>query len=189
MELNLNSTYQDVLSEIEERADERGWPIIGPEKGALLVELVREHKPKRILELGALVGYSSTLMAAQLDPGAKIVSIEIDHLNAELARETQQRAGVADRCDVIEGPALKMIPALDGPWDMLFIDAAKEQYLAYLKAAEPFLAPGAVVVADNVKIFVDEIAPYLDYVRHSPSYRSAYHDFGDDGMEVSTLIG
>lgn len=189
MEWTLNPTYLNVLSEIEAQADQRGWPIIGPEKGRLLAELVREHKPRRILELGALVGYSSTLMAAQLDVGAKIVSIEIDHLNAELTRETQRRAGFADRCDVIEGPALKMIPTLQGPWNMLFIDAAKEEYLAYLEAAEPFLAPGAVVVADNVKIFADTIAPYLDYVRHSPRYVSAYHDFGHDGMEVSTFSG
>ncbi len=185
----MSSSYRDVLSEIEAQADDRDWPIIGPEKGTLLVQLVRDHKPKRILELGALVGYSSTLMAANLEAGGKIVSIEIDHVNAEMARETQQRAGVSDRCEVIEGPALKTISTLSGPWDLVFIDAAKEQYLAYLKAVEPFLAPGAVVVADNVKVFVDEIAPYLDYVRNSPRYHSTYHDFGSDGMEVSTLVG
>lgn len=185
----MSSTYLDVLHEIEAQADERDWPIIGPDKGKLLVDLVCEHQPKRVLELGALVGYSSTLMAANLGPDAKIVSIEIDHRNAELARETQRRAGVNDRCEIVEGPALQMIPTLDGPWDFLFIDANKTQYLDYLKAAEPYLAPGAVVVADNVKAFVHEIAPYLEYVRSSPRYRSSYHDFGSDGMEVSVRVG
>lgn len=184
----MNSRYQDVLSEIEAQADERGWPIIGPDKGKLLVQVVREYKPKRILELGALVGYSSTLMAANLEADASIVSIEIDPRNAQMARETQHRAGVSDICDVIEGPALEMIPTLTGPWNMVFVDAAKEQYLAYLKAVEPFLAPKAVIVADNVKAFVDDIAPYLEYVRTSPHYRSAYHDFGSDGMEVSVRV-
>jgi predicted O-methyltransferase YrrM len=89
--------YQDVLRDIEASARERRWPIVGPKKGALLVEVVRQHKPRRILELGALVGYSSTLMAANLEPGGKVVSIEIDPANAELTRETQRRAGVADR--------------------------------------------------------------------------------------------
>jgi len=182
----MNLTYQQVLQEIEARADERDWPIIGPEKGALLVQLIQQHQPKRVLELGALVGYSSTLMAVNLPEGGEIVSIEIDHDNAETARETQRRAGVADRCRVVEGPALKMIQTLDGPWDFVFIDAAKEQYLNYLQAVEPFLAPGAVIVADNVKAFARDIRPYLDYVRTSPDYRSSYHDFGRDGMEVST---
>jgi predicted O-methyltransferase YrrM len=72
---------------------------------------------------------------------------------------------------------------------MAFIDAAKEQYLAYLQAVEPFLAPGAVIVADNIKLAPDAIAPYLAYVRHSPRYTSSYHDFGNDGMEVSTFVG
>jgi predicted O-methyltransferase YrrM len=181
--------YQDVLRDIEASARERRWPIVGPKKGALLVEVVRQHKPRRILELGALVGYSSTLMAANLEPGGKVVSIEIDPANAELTRQTQRRAGVADRCEVHVGPALDVIPQLPGPWDMAFIDAAKEQYLAYLQAVEPFLAPGAVIVADNIKLAPDAIAPYLAYVRHSPRYTSSYHDFGNDGMEVSTFVG
>ena len=184
----MSSTYRDVLDEIEARADDRRWPIIGPEKGALLVELIREHQPKRVLELGALVGYSSTLMAVNLPEGGEIVSIEIDHDNAETARDTQRRSGVADRCRVVEGPALKMIPTLDGSWDFVFIDAAKEQYLSYLQAVEPFLASGAVIVADNVKAFARDIGPYLDYVRNSPDYRSSYHDFDRDGMEVSTRV-
>ncbi len=185
----MNASYQEVLQGIEAQADERHWPIIGPEKGELLVRVVREHQPKRILELGALVGYSSTLMAANLGPESEIVSIEIDHRNAETARQTQQRAGVADRCRVVEGPALEMIPTLDGPWDMVFIDANKEQYLDYLTTAEPFLAPNAVIVADNVKAFKEDIAPYLQYVRTSPSYRSTYHDFDSDGVEVSVRVG
>jgi len=178
--------YQDVLREIEASARERHWPIVGPRKGALLVELVQRHQPRRILELGALVGYSSTLMAANLPAGGKVVSIEIDPNNAEMTRETQRRAGVADRCEIHVGPALEIIPQINGPWNMVFIDAAKEQYLAYLQAVEPFLAPGAVIVADNVKIAPDAIAPYLAYVRASPHYTSEYHDFESDGMEVST---
>ncbi|HEX3721372.1 MAG TPA: O-methyltransferase [Nitrolancea sp.] len=184
-----NPDYQHVLRDIEASARERHWPIVGPRKGAFLVEIVQQHKPRRILELGALVGYSSTLMAANLEPGGRVFSIEIDPANAELTRETQRRAGVADRCEVHVGPALTVIPQLDGPWDLVFIDAAKEQYLAYLQAVEPFLAVGAVIVADNIKIAPEAIAPYIDYVRNSPRYASTYHDFDSDGMEVSIFNG
>ena len=181
------TTPEQVLHEIESQAEAKGWPIIGPEKGAVLVDVIRQHKPKRILELGALVGYSSVLMAANLEEGGQVVSIEIDPVRIEESRETQRRAGLADRCVIVQGDALEMIPKVEGPWDMLFLDAVKVDYLNYLKLAEPSLAPGAVVVADNVKLFANEIAPYLDYVRGSDRYESSYHEFGDDAVEVSVF--
>ena len=69
----------------------------------------------------------------------------------------------------------------------MLIDAAKEQYLAYLRKVEPRLAPGAVVVADNTKIFRREVTPYLDHVRGSGRYQSREYDLGADAMEVSVL--
>jgi predicted O-methyltransferase YrrM len=177
--------FEVVLNEIEEQAPERKWPIIGPERGKVLIDVIHEHKPKRILELGALVGYSSILMAANLDDDGEMVSIEIGPDNAHAARENQRRAGLADRCKVVEGDALQMIEAQAGSWDMLFIDAVKEDYLKYLKLAEPRLSSKAVVVADNVKRFAEAVQPYLDYVRNSVDYESTYHEVGDDAVEVS----
>ncbi len=182
------TTAEQVLHEIESQAEEKGWPIIGPEKGAVLVDVVRKHKPKRILEIGALVGYSSVLMAANLPEGGQVVSIEIDPVRVEQSRETQRRAGLADRCLVIQGDASEIITQLKGPWDMVFIDAVKEDYLHYLQEAEPALSPGAVIVADNVKLFAERVEPYLDYVRNSGRYSSSYHEFGDDAVEVSEFL-
>ncbi len=182
------TTPEQVLHEIESQAKEKGWPIIGPDKGAVLVDVVRKHKPKRILEIGALVGYSSVLMAANLPEGGQVVSIEIDPVRVEESRETQRRAGLADRCLVIQGDASEIITQLKGPWDMVFIDAVKEDYLHYLQEAEPALSPGAVIVADNVKLFAERVEPYLDYVRNSGRYSSSYHEFGDDAVEVSEFL-
>lgn len=179
---------EQVLHDIESQAEEKGWPIIGPEKGTVLVDVIRQHQPKRILELGALVGYSSVLMASNLPEDGQVVSIEIDPARVEESRATQRRAGVADRCVIVQGDASDTIRRLEGPWDMVFIDAIKQDYLHYLKEAEPALSPGAVIVADNVKRAAEAVAPYLDYVRNSGRYSSSYHEFGNDAVEVSVLL-
>lgn len=177
--------YEVILKEIEDQAEERNWPIIGREKGKVLIDVCQEHNPRRVLELGALVGYSSTMIAANLEETSRVISIEINPENAELSRINQVRAGVADQCEVIVGDALEVIPTLDGQFDMVFIDAVKEDYLRYLQLAEPKMAANAVVVADNVLKFADDVKPYLDYVRNSGRYESSYHEFGDDAVEVS----
>ena len=179
--------YELVLRAIEELAAEQNLPIIGPKRGRLLTDLIKQHRPQRIVEIGALVGYSSILMAASLEQGATVISIEVEPARAAISGENQRRAGLAGRCQVLQGDALELIPRLERPWDMLFIDAVKEDYLRYLRAAEPALAPRAIVVADNVKRFAREVDGYLDYVRNSSRYDSVYHDFGDDGVEVSVV--
>lgn len=181
----LQPDYELVLREIEEQAPDEGWPIIGPAKSKALIDACQEHKPKRVLEIGALVGYSSIIIAVNLEDDAQVVSIEIDAQNAEICRTNQRRAGVAGRCQVVEGDALREIPKQAGPWDMLFIDAVKKDYLSYLRLAEATLSPDAVVVADNVLMAAEDVAPYLDHVRNSGDYDSVYHEFGDDAVEVS----
>jgi predicted O-methyltransferase YrrM len=83
------------------------------------------------------------------------------------------------------GDALRVIPLLPGRFDFVLIDAAKEDYLDYLRQLEPKLLPGAVVVADNTGVYRREVAPYLEYVRASGRYRSREYAFDDDAMEVS----
>jgi predicted O-methyltransferase YrrM len=86
---------------------------------------------------------------------------------------------------VIQGDALRLLPLVSGRFDFVFIDAAKEDYLDYLRSLEPKLVAGAVVVADNTGVFRKEVAPYLDHVRHAPDYTSREYEFDDDAMEVS----
>lgn len=179
-------SVRDVLESIEDLSRRQGGlPILGARKGRLLAELVRTHKPRHILEVGTLIGYSAILMADELDAGARITCVELSAGNAAKARQNFARAGVADRIEIVVGPGRTAIPALKGSFDFMFIDAAKEEYLDYLKAAEPKLAKNAVVVADNVGMFRKEVAPYLDHVRKGGGYASETRDFGADAVEVS----
>ncbi len=178
----------EVLRDIESRAGQSGWPIIGPEKGAVLEDFVRKCRPKHVVEVGSCVGYSAILMARQLPAGGRIQTIEIDPRAAQLTRDNLARAQVADRVEVIVGDALEVIPALSAPVDMAFIDAQKKDYLSYLKLLEDKLHPGSVVVADNVKIAAAAVGDYLDYVRTSGRYESELFDFPGDALEVSVRM-
>jgi predicted O-methyltransferase YrrM len=182
------NTAETVLQDLESRAEVEGIPFVGPEKGRVLVELVKSHKPERILEVGTNVGYSSILMA-NAAPGERveIVTLEIDPETAGQARENIEKAHLSHLINVVIGDAKLIIPALPGPFDMVFLDAVKEEYLDYLKKAEDQLSIGAVVVADNVGIFALTLQNYLDYVRQSDKYDSQVYDFGYDAMEVSRL--
>ena len=186
---------EQVLREIEEIGTRSFIPIIGPNKGKTLEDAVKQRKPKLILEIGTLVGYSAILMARHLPKNGKIICIEIDRNSAEIARGNIERAGFSDRIQVIVGDAKQVIPKLNETFDLVFIDANKEEYFTYLKLVEEKLPRGSVVVADNAGIFADRMTDYLSYVRNSGKYRSRYYEstleFNDDikdGVEVSMKI-
>lgn len=170
-----------VLREIERQARMSFLPILGPVKGRVLVDLVRERKPKRVLEIGTLVGYSAILMGKELESGAELITLEIDPNAAERAKENIQRAGLAATIMVLVGDARELLPSLPGTFDLVFIDAEKEQYLEYLKLLESKLHPGSVVVADNAA----HAPEYLAYVRGSGKYISRFIPGSGGGMEVS----
>jgi len=177
-----------VLKEIEKMTEREFLPIIGPDKGQVLIKVIHETKAKRILEIGTLIGYSAILMAKELDADACLTTIEIHAGEAKLARENIERAKVRPTIDVIVGDAIKVIPKLTGKFDMVFIDAAKEEYFDYLKLIEKKLHKGSVVVADNAGIFADQMKEYLEYVRTSGKYASKYMPFGEDGVEISVRL-
>jgi len=177
-----------VLKEIEKMTEREFLPIIGPDKGQVLIKVIHETKPKRILEIGTLIGYSAILMAKELDADACLTTIEIHAGEAKLARENIERAKVRPKIDVIVGDAVKVIPKLTGKFDMVFIDAAKEEYFDYLRLVEKKLHKGSAVVADNAGIFADQMKEYLNYVRSSGKYASKYMSFGEDGVEVSVRL-
>jgi predicted O-methyltransferase YrrM len=177
-----------VLKEIEKMTDREFLPIIGPDKGQVLIKIIHDSKPKRILEIGTLIGYSAILMAKELDADACLTTVEIHAREAKLARENIERAKVRPTIDVIVGDAIKVIPKLTGKFDMVFIDAAKEEYFDYLRLVEKKLHKGSVVVADNAGIFADQMKEYLDYVRTSGKYASKYMPFGEDGVEMSVRL-
>jgi predicted O-methyltransferase YrrM len=161
----------DVLKSLEKMAKKEFVPSIGPVKGRIITEIIKKYNPKNILEVGTLYGYSAILMAAAADilqADGKVVTIEIDRSIADIARKNIADAGLSEKINVIVGNALEVIPKLDLKFDLLFLDAAKNEYLTYLKLAEDkALKKGAVIVADNVEVSKNEMQDYLEYVRSS----------------------
>jgi len=177
-----------VLREIEDLSKRTYLPIIGPVGRKYLVDTVRRFNVKNVLEVGTLIGYSAILMAEHLHQDGRIVTIERNPESARLAEENIRRAGLADRIELHIGDALTVIPGIDDMFDMVFLDAAKREYLEYLKLSENKLERGGVVFADNVRMSAHEMQDYLDYVRNSGRYKSEYIDAGFDGVEISTKL-
>ncbi|MEM2341764.1 MAG: O-methyltransferase [Candidatus Bathyarchaeia archaeon] len=180
------SKAEKVLKEIEEEAKMGRLPhsIVGPFRGQILVEVIRKTKPKRVLEIGTLVGYSAILMGKELNSDAHLITIEKDANSAKIARENIRRAEIPPTVEVLVGDALEVIPKLEGTFDLVFIDAEKSEYLNYLQLVEDKLHKGSVVIADNV----DYAPDYLDYVRHSGRYISKYVPAGAGGVEISVKL-
>lgn len=181
---------EQVLREIELAAPKRGLPIIGPERGTVLDDAVRKHHPLRILEVGTLVGYSAIRMARLLPDNGLITCIEVNPDIAKEARSNIAAAGYSDKVKIVVGDAKNVISGLEGRFDMVFIDAKKEEYFLYLTKCEPLLHPGSVVLADNTKVFAAEMADYLNHVRNSGKYISHYMEApsGADAVEVSVRL-
>jgi predicted O-methyltransferase YrrM len=182
------SCANKVLELIEKASEKNFLPIIGPNKGKYLATEVRMAKPKRVLEVGTLIGYSAILMGKEMDAEAEIITIEIHRDEAELARQNIVRAKIPAKVQIINGNALQVIPSLKGPFDFAFIDAEKNEYYQYLKLIEDKLRKGAVVFADNAGVFADQMCDFLDYVRKSGKYQSRYIQVGGDGVEISVKL-
>ena len=123
---------------------------VSPAQGKWLHLLVRMTGARRLLEIGTLGGYSTIWMARGLPEGGRIVTVEVDPRTAEVARANFERAGVADRVDLRVGAALDVLPQLDGPFDLVFIDADKVNNGRYAEWALRLARPGTVIVCDNV---------------------------------------
>jgi caffeoyl-CoA O-methyltransferase len=123
--------------------------LTGTIEGRFLELVVHGLAAKRVLELGTYSGYGTLSMAAGLPEGGRIDSCEISEAHAAVARRYLERAGYADRVTVHVGPALDTIRALDGEFDFVFIDADKENYLAYYEEVLPRLSAQGLIAADN----------------------------------------
>lgn len=138
-----------VMEEMESVAHRDSVPIVDWETGRLLATLVGALDPERVLEVGTAIGYSTLHMAEALGRG-RIVTLERDPARIEQAQGYFERAGVADKIEIVEGDAMESIESLEGPFDLLFLDASKDEYAKYLELAEPKLTDRAVLVVDNL---------------------------------------
>jgi predicted O-methyltransferase YrrM len=148
-----------VMAEMEEVAERDGVPIVQWETGRFLAALCRALDPV-VLEVGTAIGYSTLHMAEQLVDG-RVITLEMDADRVQQARSFWERAGVSDRIELIEGDARETLGSVPGPIDLLFVDAAKEEYTEYIAAAESKLSDRAVLVVDNM-LMSGEVALSLD---------------------------
>jgi predicted O-methyltransferase YrrM len=169
----------DILNSLDEIGKKQFMPSIGPVKGKIIADIIREYKPKKILEIGSLYGYSAILMASVMssydgDDDIKVVTIEINKNNGSIAKGNIKDAELLNKIELITGNALEVIPKLGYKFDLLFLDAAKDQYLQYLKLSEEIniIKNDAIIIADNVGISKNEMMDYLEYVRNSGKYKS-----------------
>ena len=144
----LRAERSPVMAEMEELAERDQVPIVHWETGRLLAVLCRVLDPV-VLEVGTAIGYSTLHMAEQLERG-RVVTLERDPERAAQARDLLERAGVADRVEIVEGDARETIASLDGPFDVLFVDGTKVEYSEYVELAEPKLSDRALLVIDNL---------------------------------------
>ena len=123
--------------------------MVGRVEGKFLEFLVRATSAQLVLELGTFTGYSSISMARGLTGTGKVVSMDVNPDTTAIARRYADEAGVADRIDYRLGEALDALPSLEGPFDLIFIDADKSNYVNYYEALLPKLAANGLLIADN----------------------------------------
>eukprot|EP00802_Teleaulax_amphioxeia_P021601 Tamp_21969.p1 GENE.Tamp_21969~~Tamp_21969.p1 ORF type:complete len:361 (+),score=94.38 Tamp_21969:53-1084(+) len=187
-------------------------PTVGPAKGKILEELVAEHKPKLIVDVGSFVGYAAIRMGRRQPEGALTVTIEKDFRwwasasrfvwQAKLWQQYPWEPESNRRVKCLLGDALELMPAVAeeyGAADMIFIDGKPSEYFEYLRVAEAcgLVRPGTRVIADNVEVFstFNGVKEYLEYVRTSGKYESEkvmstleYRDDTPDALEVSVCL-
>ena len=193
----MTHTIQAVLDSLEVYAEEHSVPIIRKSERKALIEAARKASPARILEVGTAIGYSSLLLLHEF-PEAHIDTIEVDEQRYQIAEEAVEKAGVSHRWHGHLGDAARVIPTLEGPYDFVFLDGPKGQYLRELKMLEPLLTAHAVIAADNVLfrglVMAEGQVPHRyrtlvmrlrDYIRYVNSAYDTIIDEEGDGLAVS----
>ncbi len=168
-----NIEYLEVLEDYAQRTD---VPIIRKEMQSLLKTLLMIHKPKQILEVGTAIGFSALLMAETL-PESKITTIEKYEKRIPLAKENFIKYGKIDQITLLEGDAADFLKQLEGPYDFIFMDAAKGQYIHFLPDILRLLPKGGVLVSDNVLQDGDIIQSRFAITRRNRTIHSRMRDY------------
>lgn len=193
-----------LLREMESYAAAHHVPIINERGRQAFLAVVQEERPRRILEIGTAIGYSTLLLLLHGAADARVTTLELSEERAELARSFWARAGVSDRITLLTGDAGRILTELPGklaaPYDFVFIDAAKGQYVDYFEKIQPLLALHCTVLADNVlfrgyvlgeekaprryRTIVKRLRAYIELVNHTPGFVTEILERGD-GLAVT----
>ena len=147
---SMDTENSEILEQIEKEARADSVPIIRREMQSFLRTLLMLKKPVHILEVGTAVGFSALLMSEYAPEECRITTIENYDKRIPIARANFKRAGKEEQIDLIEGDALEVMHGLEGPYDLIFVDAAKGQYIHYLPEVMRLLGTDGVLVSDNV---------------------------------------
>jgi len=185
----------DVLAEVDAECRRRSIPMLGPQKATRLAEMIREARPRLVVEVGTAIGYSGLWIAdvlRELKQG-RLVTFEQDAERAAEAGRYFQRAEVAPFITQVVGDARQRLAEVKGPIDVLFLDGGFSNYYPCFLACRSQLRNGALLVADNAGIGADEMADYLEHARaHYPSRTEWFEtDLAwnpRDAMEITTFF-
>lgn len=190
---------KEELNKIKQKALEEHIPIIMDDTLEVVDKILKELKPKKILEIGTAVGYSAMCFSEYLEDGGKIDTIERDEERLKQARENIKIVGVEEKINIYEGDAVEILPTLNDKYDMVFIDAAKGKYPFFLKEALRMLDEKGIILADNVlykgyvmsdynkhkqRTAVRNLREYIHEVTGNPNLETEILEVGD-GLAIT----
>ena len=184
------------LEELEKSALSAGVPIIRREMQSFIKTLLAVKRPRRILEVGTAVGFSALLMCEYGPTELSLTTIENYQKRIPLARENFRKAGKAEQITLLEGDAGEILKSLAGPYDLIFMDAAKGQYIHWLEDVLRLLSPGGILLSDNVlqegelieshylverrnRTIYKRMREYLYVLKHDPRLNTSILPLGD----------
>lgn len=201
---SLERPENPVIEAIEQEALDSFVPIIRKETQSFLKVMMLMNRPARVLEVGTAVGFSAILMSEYLPEGSHITTIENYEKRIPIARNNFKRAGKEEQITLIEGDALEVMKTLEGPYDFIFMDAAKGQYLNFLEPVLDMLTDDGLLVTDNVlqdgdiiqsryaitkrdRTIHGRMREYLYFLTHSERFKTVVLPVGD-GAALSQVI-
>ncbi len=191
---------ETLLKEMEDYAAMYHVPIINEHGRQAFLSVLRRVRPRKVLEIGTAIGYSALLILQEAAPDATVTTLELNEERVRIAAEFIRRSPYASQIQMQQGDAALLLEKLSGPFDFVFIDAAKGQYVDYFHKIQPLLSEQAVIVADNVlfrgyvrgtekpprryKTIVKRLREYIDLIEHTPGYQTEIYENGD-GLAVT----
>ena len=188
-----------MLEEMKKYARYNWIPIILDDSLEFIKDILKKQKPKRILEIGTAIGYSSAIFSECLEDGGKIDTLEISHKAVLLAKANHKMLGVEDKINIIEGDALNLLPTLKEKYDAIFIDGPKSHYIQYLPYCLNLLNENGIIIADNViykgmvlsdynehkqRTAVTKLREFIETVENNKELESHLYDIGDGVMII-----